>query len=202
MTEVPLRPGVDLYLIRHGETDWNREGRFQGRTDVPLNPAGVEQARRAGSRLVHGMAPERVAALEVVSSPLLRARRSAVEICRRLGKNDEEIQIREELTELSFGEWEGLTTEEIKSGYRDHRRARRRDRWNIAAPGGESFGQRAPVLRRYLSGIERSSVLVCHAGVIKVCLCLMGVGDRETVLTTPISHHQIYLWSDGTLAAR
>lgn len=202
MTDAPVRPAAEIYLIRHGETDWNRDGRFQGRRDIPLNGVGKDQARHAGRKLKRLIGPGEITTLDIISSPLLRARQSAREICRTLGWDDRRVRVSNTLAELSFGAWEGLTTEQVRTIYPEHRRARRLDRWNVAAPGGESFRDRIPDLRTFLIEINRPTALVCHAGVIRVCLYLLGVAGPESALTRPISHHQIYVWSEGTLAAR
>ncbi len=202
MTPVVVDPDTELYLIRHGETDWNRTGRFQGQSDVPMNATGIGQAHRIGRRLSQLVTPQRANELDVVSSPLLRARQTADVVCQALGLDIGALRISDTLAELSFGEWEGLTTEEIKLAYPEHRRARKRDRWNVSAPGGESFGERIPELGLFLANIDRPTVLVCHAGVIRICLYLLGAVDRQSALISPISHDRIYVWSQGTLAAR
>ena len=62
---------MHILLVRHGETSWNREGRYQGRTDVPLSPDGESQVRALGARLAH------VSIARAISSPLVRAKRTA-----------------------------------------------------------------------------------------------------------------------------
>lgn len=100
---------TDLILIRHGETDWNRELRFQGQLDVPLNSIGLEQARRVAGRLirenVHGL----------VSSDLQRALQTAQAVAQRLG-HEGPVSDRG-LREQHFGVMEGLRVPDIQ---RDH----------------------------------------------------------------------------------
>jgi len=198
-----VEPRSDLFLVRHGETDWNRAGRFQGRSDVPLNAAGIAQARAIGRRLPSllnsGMSD--ADRLAIVSSPLMRARQTADEISRSIGRDGSDVEIRDELAEISYGAWEGLTTHEVKSIYPSQRRARKSDRWNFAAPGGESFASRLPAIRGFLAHIDRPTILVCHAGVIKICLYLLGAMEAESALLNPISQDRIYAWSKRRLAA-
>jgi broad specificity phosphatase PhoE len=97
-----------VFLMRHGETDWNREQRVQGRRDVALNDRGREQIRRAVERLSDRISP---AFSRIVSSPLLRARQSAI-ICRDLLRLPMEVDTR--WAERSFGCLEGMTVDEIR----------------------------------------------------------------------------------------
>ncbi len=191
----------DLFLIRHGETDWNAAGRFQGRSDIPMNDAGFEQARRAGELLSQLVGSDDTQRIDIVTSPLLRARQTAGEICRAIARDEQDMEVSDVLTEISLGDWEGMTTHEVKAAFPELRRARKQDRWNFAAPGGESYAVRTPEIEAFLVDIERPTVLVCHAGVIKICLYLLGAIDRQTAPVSPITHGKIYAWSKRRLAA-
>ena len=97
-------------MARHGETDWNRESRFQGHADTPLNNAGRGQARELAERL----ADERIAA--VYASPLLRARETAEIVAERLGLAVETV---DGLREVDVGSWSGLTRAEVEERFPD-----------------------------------------------------------------------------------
>jgi len=99
---------AELLLARHGETDWNRERRVQGHTDVPLNARGLEQARA----LVESLAAVRLAA--VYSSDLARACETATAVARAQSL---EVRIERRLREKNFGSWEGLTDVEIAARF-------------------------------------------------------------------------------------
>jgi broad specificity phosphatase PhoE len=110
---------VELWLVRHAETEWSRSGRHTGRTDVPLTEAGRERARALRDRLAG-----RTFAL-VLSSPLSRARETA-ELAGL------EPQLRDDLVEFDYGEYEGITTATIREqrpGW---------DLWRDGSPGGET----------------------------------------------------------------
>src|SRR4051794_19047435 len=101
-----IDPMTELILLRHGETDWNRELRFQGHVDVGLNSIGMEQARRLARR----MAGEKAHRLYV--SDLLRARQTAQPVAQQLGlASITDAALREQ----SFGEVDGMRVEDIKS---------------------------------------------------------------------------------------
>jgi uncharacterized phosphatase len=100
---------TELVLVRHGETEWNRIGRVQGLSDIPLNDTGREQARHAGRRL----AAERWDA--VAASPLRRAAETARIIAAELGLPEPELV--DELVERNYGEAEGLTGQEIDARF-------------------------------------------------------------------------------------
>ncbi|HWH04956.1 MAG TPA: histidine phosphatase family protein, partial [Gaiellaceae bacterium] len=94
-----------IVLARHGETDWNREQRFQGHADRPLNELGREQARELAERLRN----DRIDA--VYSSPLVRALETAETVAAALGLP---VETREALREVDVGSWEGLSRDEIE----------------------------------------------------------------------------------------
>lgn len=192
----------DLYFLRHGQTDWNRLGRFQGSSDIPLNDAGRAQAARLGKVLLHHLVatdlnPDRI---EILTSPLDRASETASIIGASLTDNATSVSHRRALRELSFGEWEGMTTLEVKADFPIARKARKADRWSFTPPGGESPQSRVPELQTFLDELTHPVVLVTHTGIIRICLSLLGVLQRKTALLEPISQDKIYRISKGSLA--
>lgn len=137
----PADEGVRLLLVRHGETQWNREGRFQGRTDVPLTPEGRAQA----VALAEVLRAEPLAA--VYTSPLRRAYDTALLIAAPHGLRP---LVDERLVEIHQGEWEGLRPPEIERRWPELYR-----RWlsapeTVRLPGGETL---AEVERRVLAAV-------------------------------------------------
>lgn len=98
---------MKLYLIRHGETDWNKQGRFQGREDIPLNENGIMQAKICGKALQR----ERFAA--VITSPLVRAKKTAEIIAETIGIKN--VIVDEDLIERDFDKISGMLPEERKA---------------------------------------------------------------------------------------
>ena len=139
-----------LLLVRHGETDWNRLGRWQGHSDTPLNARGREQARE--------LAPQLDGVDVVYSSDLARARETAEILAEELGAD---VRLDARLRERGFGAWEGLTAAEIVGHddlqWQDHVPPaagdddRRAGAAVTAPPAKKSSGQFAALLRRVLS---------------------------------------------------
>jgi broad specificity phosphatase PhoE len=111
-SELPRR---NFYFLRHGQTAWNVDGRFQGHTDIPLNDLGLAQAHDAAKHLAH--CPLDL----IVASPLIRARRTAEIVSEALGKP---LLVDDELKERHFGAFEGLVVNEVKAklGLQPHQR--------------------------------------------------------------------------------
>lgn len=170
---IPIALSHRLFLVRHGETDWNREGRLQGAQDIPLNALGREQAVEAAGRLrdlVKGYD-----GLDFIASPMERARET-MEILRfQLGLPPKDYRSDERLKELTFGEWEGFTWREVRKAERELALMRERDKWSFVPPGGgESYKMLAERVRPVLAGITRETVLVSHGGVARAVLALVG----------------------------
>ena len=150
-----------LLLARHGETDWNRDGRWQGQSDTPLNELGREQAR--------GLA-ESVDGIDAVySSDLARARETAEIVAARLGL---EVKVDERLRERSFGAWEGLTMDEIERGY-EQAHGRWRAGEGHGAEDAEAFDAFAARVHAFLEEVLRlhpdeTVLVVGHGGSIRV----------------------------------
>lgn len=121
-----------LVLIRHGETDWNVEGRYQGQADPPLNERGLAQARRLAEEL-------RDVGLEVLyTSPLRRAAQTARVLAEALGLT---LHFEPRLMEIHQGEWQGRLWSEIAVLYPDLYRRWQSEPWTVTLPGGESLAQ-------------------------------------------------------------
>jgi len=138
-----------IWLVRHGETEWNVAGRRQGSLDSPLTPRGIEQAVAAGRVLRAALRERTDVVLEC--SPLGRAQRTAEIVCRELGWPETSIVTHPLLAELRQGTWEGLTPPEIDARYPGARAARERDKWHYVFPGGESYADVALRARAWLA---------------------------------------------------
>jgi broad specificity phosphatase PhoE len=174
-----------LIFARHGETAYNAENRLQGQLDIPLNARGREQARMLGRTLKarFGAEIERLEAAEAfVASPLVRACET-MEIAREaMGLPPSRYRLDAALKELSFGAWEGLTWPEIEARDPKGLRARERDKWRFAPPGGESYAMLAERLRPWLNGLTGDAFVVSHGGVARALMTLIaGVAPMKAV---------------------
>ncbi|HSF83538.1 MAG TPA: histidine phosphatase family protein [Anaerolineales bacterium] len=131
-----------LYLIRHGETDWNVEGRWQGQADVPLNGKGKEQAAQIAQELAQ------VGLQAIYSSDLVRARETAKALAMVSGLSP---LYDPRLREIDQGEWQGLLVTEIQARYGEAFQRRLESPLSVAPPGGETVEQ---VRTRVVSAIE------------------------------------------------
>ena len=167
-----------VFLIRHGETDWNRQFRYQGSSDIPLNEDGLEQARRVGVRL------SSVTPAAVLTSPLLRASRTAEIIAEQ---NGAELRIEEldELREISFGIWEGLTIPEIKKLDGETFERWKSAPFTCAPEGGEMFAEimeRSKSLKADICArpAGEDTFIVAHGGVLRaLAAVLLGFKDID-----------------------
>lgn len=163
-----------IFLVRHGETDWNKEGRFQGQRDTGLSEKGQAQAYKVASYLA-------AHAFEgVVSSPLSRALDTALKIgsvCCLSGNEIEGVEVVDEFTEINHGDWEGLLANEVRERWGDLLEQWHAEPEAVKMPGegGESLED---VRRRAVEGVERIAarysgdvVVASHDAVIKVLLC-------------------------------
>jgi broad specificity phosphatase PhoE len=148
--------------MRHGETAWNREGRVMGDLDVPLSDVGRRQCEDAAT-LLADLGIDRI-----VTSPLARAAETAAIVAGRLGVGTSEDA---RLVEVRFGEWQGLTYEEVATDPRY--RAFAIDPVGCPTPGGETA---ADVQRRGLEGLDSATtgdcvLVVTHGDIIRTLLC-------------------------------
>lgn len=163
--------GSRLLLVRHGETEWNRQKRFQGQIDVPLNNNGHAQARRASEFLAT------VKIDKAFSSPMLRPKDTALEI---LSKHPNiKLELFDELKEISHGLWEGKFEHEIEAEF-----AGQLDIWQsqpetVQMPEGENLQQVwdriAIIWQKIVESVPagETALVVAHDAVNKAILCLL-----------------------------
>jgi broad specificity phosphatase PhoE len=153
MTHMTEHPEQQVWLVRHAETEWSRSGRHTGRTDVPLTDAGRERARELGTRVAgHEFAL-------VLVSPLERARETA-----RLAGLGDRCEVREDLLEWDYGDYEGITTLEIREQRPDWYL------WRDGVPNGETPDEVAARCDRVVDeirGVDGDVAIFAHGHVLR-----------------------------------
>jgi broad specificity phosphatase PhoE len=154
--------GMELYLVRHGETEWSRARRHTGRTDLPLSPTGEAEARALGDHL-RGLRFDRV-----LCSPMARARVTAT-----LAGFGDRLELTDALLEFDYGDYEGLTTPEIRA---------KRPGWDLfrdGCPGGETVEtatERVRPLVAELAASEGRTLLFSHGHQLRILTaCYLGL---------------------------
>lgn len=191
-----------LYYVRHGETDFNLEGRLQGRRDTELNAHGRRQAAECGLLLVDLFARDQIQAgdLAYVSSPLKRARQTMEVLRATLGLDPFEYDIDERLVEIAYGNWEGLTLPEIEAQTMGVLAERDRDKWDFAPPAGESYRQVASRIGDWYASLTRDTVVAAHGGGVRVLMALLHILPEEEATHAPIEQGVVYVFADGTMS--
>ncbi|MDE1567569.1 histidine phosphatase family protein [Aquabacter sp. P-9] len=183
------------FLVRHGETDWNVAGRLQGRTNVPLNRLGRLQAAEV-SRVLHQLVGD-VRGLAYVSSPLARAVETMRILRTTLDLPAQDFAQDSDLSELSFGRWEGHTWPDLRRRFGDDVKARDLDPWNFVPPGGESYVQLAARAEAALDRLPGDAVVVTHGGVIRALLHVRAGMPAGEATILPVRQGAIYVLADG-----
>ncbi|WP_037310988.1 histidine phosphatase family protein [Ruegeria halocynthiae] len=169
-----------LALLRHGHTHWNRAGRIQGRSDIPLDAD-------ARSELATYDLPAPWDKATVWSSPLLRASETAQLVS---GRNP---RTSDALTEMNWGDWEGLRGVDLIadpiSGYRHIEDWG----WDFRPPGGESPAEVLTRLQPWLAGLQGDAVAVCHIGIMRVILARAWGWDFSGDAPFKIKRNRLYI---------
>ena len=171
-----------IYLIRHGETVWNRAFRLQGHKDTPLTMKGVKQAQSLGFALKDVLKNKTPSFF--YSSPIGRAKQTATIISDIIDFDVERIAYKSSLKEITFGDWDGLNMQEILAQYKTSWEKRKTDRWNTSPPNGESFREAKKRATRLLNEIDSQKyvVIVAHGSLNKVIRgCWCNLSEAETL---------------------
>lgn len=161
-----MRPRV--FLVRHGETDWNAEGRIQSHTDRPLNDTGDRQARELAAAM-RALRFDRA-----IASPMIRARRTA-EIILSASVGAPPLEVDDRLVEMDFGPWEGWRDDELAAD--PVASARRRD--GVDIPGVEPESSVEARARSFMAGLDVSlgrTLVVGHGRMLRILVASVVLG--------------------------
>ncbi len=193
-----MMPDPTLYLLRHGETEFNVAGRYQGQRDSPLTARGRDQARCHGALLKELIAEPAV--WRLVASPLGRALATARIVCAELGLPEDAIETDARLKEIAFGEWEGLTPAEVQARYPEAWAAREAERWHHPRPDGESYALLAARVGAFLRDVQGDTIVVGHGGTGRVLRGLYGRLSEAEILALEEPQDAIFRLTQGTIA--
>ena len=181
-----------VYFIRHGQTDWNKALRWQGRSDIELNSLGHAQASAIKEYFVQA----NIRPVVVLSSPMKRARVTASRIASAF---DLEVLVEPAFREIDLGDFEGMTTDELKGKYADEF-----DHWLsmhhlIASPGGENIDQAIDrmqhTLRSHINTFGDKTVIVAHQAILKAMkAALADTREMKELASFKQANFEIDVW--------
>jgi probable phosphoglycerate mutase len=186
-----------IYLTRHGETEWNLEGRMQGRMESALTPLGVRQAAAMADLIGSLVERDPRQDWRLVSSPAGRAQATAGAVSRRLGLP---IELDERLIEIGCGEWEGRLRSHVAL---DHPELFATREWFFNAPGGETyddvFARVSDWLAEQAPEPERRIVVVSHGVAGRLLRGAYGGLSRHETIHQDVPQDAIFRLVDGSI---
>jgi broad specificity phosphatase PhoE len=192
-------PAPTIYYMRHGETDWNVEGRLQGGIDTRLNELGLTQAAHAG-RVLAGLFARRgldASNLAFVASPLQRARRTMDLVRAELMLPPGGYALDDRLREIGYGHWEGSTLAQARASHPELYASRERDKWGALPPGGESYASVQLRMRDWYDSLQADTVAVAHGGTARALMVALGMESPARASDLYIEQGVVYLFSNG-----
>lgn len=192
-----IRSGVTVYIVRHGETDWNRDRRYQGQQDIPLNVIGRAQALRNGQTLRQFLPG--IAEAQFVASPLGRARETMEIVRAALDLQPGGYAIEERLKELSYGTWEGKLQAGLPQADPQGWQARAKDSFRWRPEGGESYEDLMKRTVEWLSEVDRDTVAAAHGGVVRTLQGHVGQLDVQRVPVLDAHQDQVLVLKSGSV---
>jgi probable phosphoglycerate mutase len=190
-----------IYYVRHGETEWNAEGRLQGVQDVPLNELGRDQSAAAGRILVDLFAREGRSAqsLKFVASPLGRARQTMELVRGVLGLPLPDYAVDDRLREIGYGEWEGSTLAQMQARDPDLFARRQAGKWTVSPPGGESYVAVQSRMSDWYGDLTADTVAVAHGGTARALMVALGLETPDSAADLTIEQGAVYVFDGGGL---
>lgn len=147
-----------IILIRHGETHWNAEGRYQGQLDSPLTQKGIQQARENAQKIKKEL--KRADEVKIFSSPLGRAKSTTLIILDELGLSTNRVTFENRIQEFNYGVLEGKTKEYCKENYSEIMEAREADKWFYQIEEGDSYELVAKRVKSWLDSLDSDTIVV------------------------------------------
>ncbi|NOZ32739.1 MAG: histidine phosphatase family protein [Alphaproteobacteria bacterium] len=191
----------EIYFVRHGQTDWNAAGRFQGRMDIPLNDIGRAQADANGPLLRQLVERDgrTIADIDWFASPLSRASETVQRVAKAFAPEIPEISFDDRLVEISFGEFEGRSAADLANEFPAEEALRQADKWAHKPPGGESYFEMTDRVAKFSERLVRPSVIVAHGGVVRVLRRLITGEEQQVISRWLPQQDAVFFFSDGKM---
>ncbi len=190
-----MTEGASIFLIRHGQTEFNLEGRYQGQMDSPLTETGRRQAIGNGRMLADLISD--IDAYRIIASPLGRTIQTARLICAELGVNEARIETDARLVEQGYGEWEGLPRDQIIAERSAEWAAREADLWDYVMPGGESYRMVAERIKPWLDEARDKMIVISHGAAGQVLRVLYTGIEPTTIRSLETPQDGFFLLEGG-----
>lgn len=188
-----------IYLLRHGETNYNTQGRYQGQLDSPLTERGREQVQQNARMLksLIGDADE----WTILSSPMGRAMQSTAILCETLGYDSNKVRQDSRLTEVAVGQWAGLTMAEIQQQWPALLTNTDAFNWYFRAPDGETYEAVTSRISDWLEEIQREPkvIAISHGLTGRILRGLYAGLGREDALKLAVSQDMFFKLSNNTI---
>jgi len=194
-------PVPTIYYIRHGETQWNADGRLQGVQDTALNDLGRRQASQAGHILADLLARDSrdKSQIPFVSSPLMRARTTMELVRGALQLPPQNYATDDRLREIGYGRWEGSTLAEMQAADPELYARRLTAKWTLAPEGGETYASVQLRMRDWYDSLLVDTVAVAHGGTARALMVALGIETPESAADLFIEQGAVYVFRDGGL---
>lgn len=191
----------ELFFIRHGETPWNAERRYQGRKDIPLNERGQGQADLNGKTLAALLAARGTdpASLEWHASPLSRAMETMERVRAAFDTPLPDIIVDERLVEISFGALEGLLHDDLPEHLATAPGERDASYWEFRPENGENYVDVEARITDFSLGLGGPSVVVAHGGIARVFRVLVEHAPIDEIINWPPPQDVILHFKEGKL---
>ena len=194
-----LRPGLTIYFIRHGETDWNAVQRYQGQTDIPLNAKGRGQAARNGQVLGEHRGQQRTRTIDYVASPLARASETMQIVRAEMGLPADTFRRDDRLKEQHYGHWEGQLWGDLPRTDPEGFAARERDKWRWQPRDGESYAMLSARIDGWLSEVMADCVVASHGAVSRVLRGLVAPMNVKELAELSVPQDKVMIVRKGSI---
>lgn len=188
-----------IYFIRHGQTDWNKEQRFQGQRDIPLNDFGRAQAVQNGKTLCAALKDQGTdpVSLDWYASPLGRTKETMQLVRSQFDTDLPSVTYDERLKEISFGILEGALLSEMAKDFPNEFAARNKSKWDHLPPEGENYEMLIARLSAFGAQLTKPSVVVSHGGVARALRHYLAGTARAELDNWPAPQDKVMQFCGG-----